>query len=148
FLVVGTATPKVMADELGIPLGSVSYHIRFLRDHGILRLVGRTPRRGASVHHYQLSDRRRVVEVLWGITAELLVTDFERDTGKSDMTVALDREAVAELERLNVDYLPRLGELGLQTRERRAAVPAPPPLIRVAVLFAAQADVVADAAET
>jgi predicted ArsR family transcriptional regulator len=119
FLVAGTATPADIADELALPLGTVSYHVRFLAKRRVIRLAGRTQRRGAVAHHYQLADRERVASLLWGIRAALLVTDFERESGRGDVTVMLDPEALAELRALTAGYLARVGELGLQTCERR-----------------------------
>jgi predicted ArsR family transcriptional regulator len=118
FLETGTATPSSIADALRLPLGTVSYHVRFLADRGIVRLAGRTQRRGATVHHYQLTDRDRVASIVWGTRAELLVTDFERQNGRGDVTVRLDEQALAELHEVTIAYLGRIGELGLQTRER------------------------------
>lgn len=118
FLAAGTATPSEIAEAHGWPLGTTSYHVRFLRKRGIVRLAGRTQRRGASVHHYQLANRARVVSVLWGVRAELLVTDIERDHGRGDATLTLDPAGLAELQALTAEFLSRLGELGLQTRER------------------------------
>lgn len=117
-LASGTATPSDIANALGLPVGTVSYHVRFLADHRVLRLTGRTQRRGATVHHYQLSDRGRAASMLWGLRAALLVTDFEREDGRGDVTVRLDAQALDELRALTDDYLSRIGELGLQTRER------------------------------
>jgi predicted ArsR family transcriptional regulator len=137
FLVTGTATPSDVAAALGFPIGTVSYHVRFLASRGIVRLAGRTQRRGAVAHHYQLTDRERVASILWGSRAELLVTDFERQNGRGDVTVRVDPQALAELRTLTAGYLARLGELGLQTRERRSAEDAQPPaLTQVAVLLA------------
>ena len=121
FLDTGTATPSDIAGALGLPLGTVSYHVRFLADRGIVRLAGRTQRRGAVAHHYQLTDRDRVASLVWGTRAELLVTDFERQNGRGDVTVRLDAQALAELRKLTAAYLARIGELGLQTRERNTA---------------------------
>ena len=118
FLSEGTATPSDIAIALRLPLSTVSYHVRFLADRGIVRLAGRTQRRGAVAHHYQLTDRDRVASLVWGTSAELLVTDFERQDGRGDVTVRLDAEALAELHELTASYLVRIGELGLQTRER------------------------------
>jgi predicted ArsR family transcriptional regulator len=142
FLTAGTTTPVEIAGRLALPLGTVSYHVRFLARRGIVRLAGRTQRRGASVHHYQLTDRERVASILWGTHATLLVTDFERQNGRGDATVQLDPEALAELRALTAAYLARIGELGLQTRERRgASTPSEQPegdhtLTKVAVLLA------------
>ncbi|HEU4723361.1 MAG TPA: helix-turn-helix domain-containing protein [Gemmatimonadaceae bacterium] len=141
-LTAGTATPSEIAAAHGLPLGTVSYHVRFLGNRGIVRLVGRTQRRGASVNHYRLSDRERSVSVLWGLRAALLVTDIERDHGRSDATVTLDAEALAQADMLTADYLARLSELGLQTRERGAGTEraAGRELTKVAVLFATNRD--------
>ncbi len=136
FIATGTATPIDFTEAFALPLGTVSYHVRFLAKHGILRLAGLTQRRGASVHHYQLADRERAASVLWGIRAKLLVTDFERQNGRGDATVTLDAEALTELQPLTDAYLARLGELGLQTRERHSTDDAQQPaLTHVAVLL-------------
>lgn len=138
FLASGTTTPREISDALRLPLSTVSYHIHALAKAGIVRLTGRTQRRGASVHHYQLADRERVASILWGARAALLVTDFERENGRGDVTVSLDPEALAELCALTAAYLARIGELGLQTRERRTA-DGDVALTRVAVLLATDA---------
>jgi DNA-binding transcriptional ArsR family regulator len=141
FLATGTATPSSIADALRLPLGTVSYHVRFLADRGIVRLAGRTQRRGAMVHHYQLTDRDRVASIVWGTRAELLVTDFERQNGRGDVTVRLDPEALAELRELMASCLARMGELGLQTRERRNGDElAGRSAVAVAVLLATDAE--------
>ncbi len=132
----GTATPSDVAAGLALPIGTTSYHVRFLAERRIIRLAGRTQRRGAIVHHYQLADRERVASMLWGIRAGLLVTGFEREAGRGDVTVRLDADALGELRRLTEAFLARIGELGLQTRERRRGEAEGGPLTRVAVLLA------------
>jgi DNA-binding transcriptional ArsR family regulator len=140
FLDTGTATPSDIARALRLPLTTVSYHVHFLADRGIIRLAGRTQRRGAVAHHYQLTDRDRVASLVWGTRAELLVTDFERQNGRGDMTVRLDDRALGELQRLTADYLARIGELGLQTRERRTgSTSESSPLSAVSILLATEA---------
>ena len=47
------ASPSELAEELGEPLGNVSYHVRMLVDLGTIELVSTTPRRGALEHHYR-----------------------------------------------------------------------------------------------
>jgi DNA-binding transcriptional ArsR family regulator len=47
------ASPSELAEELGEPLGNVSYHVRMLVDLECIELVGTTPRRGALEHHYK-----------------------------------------------------------------------------------------------
>jgi len=137
-LTAGTATPVDIARDIGRPLGPVGYHVRYLSRSGILRLAGHTRLRGASVRHYQLAERDRAASVLAALDASLLVTEFERQNGKGDVTVILDREALAESHELTSSYLARLGELGLQTRERysSSAQTQSPTLTRLAVLVA------------
>ena len=47
------ASPNMLARELDLPLGRVSYHIRLLSDLGAIELVRTEPRRGALEHFYQ-----------------------------------------------------------------------------------------------
>ena len=49
-------SPKQMADAFGdVSLQLVSYHVRILRDAGLLTLAGTEPRRGALEHFYRAS---------------------------------------------------------------------------------------------
>ncbi len=48
-----TLSPKELADELKEPLSDVSYHVRVLRDHGVIELVEETQIRGAVRHRYK-----------------------------------------------------------------------------------------------
>lgn len=49
-------SPKDMADKLGdVSLQLVSYHVRILRDAGLLQLTSTEPRRGALQHFYKAS---------------------------------------------------------------------------------------------
>lgn len=59
----GIDTPKDMAERTGHRLGVVSYHVRMLRDYGVLELARSEPRRGALMHFYRFSEQA--------------VTDFE-----------------------------------------------------------------------
>jgi DNA-binding transcriptional ArsR family regulator len=45
-------TPKQLAAVLGERIGNVSYHVRMLRDRGLIELVRTEPRRGALAHFY------------------------------------------------------------------------------------------------
>jgi DNA-binding transcriptional ArsR family regulator len=47
------ASPVELAAELGIPLGTVGYHVRRLELLGFIELAKRTQRRGAVEHHYR-----------------------------------------------------------------------------------------------
>ena len=59
------ASPSDLAEELGAPLGNVSYHVRTLADLGLLKLVRRRTRRGAVEHYYQARARATVSDEAW-----------------------------------------------------------------------------------
>ena len=61
-----TASPSDLAEELGAPLGNVSYHVRILAKLGLLKLVRKRQRRGAIEHMYQANGRVRVSDRAWG----------------------------------------------------------------------------------
>jgi len=55
------ASPVEISQELGVPLGTVGYHVRRLEALGFIELAKRTQRRGAVEHHYrarQVLDER------------------------------------------------------------------------------------------
>lgn len=58
-------TPTGFAEDLDVPLGVASHHVRRLRDLGLIRIVRRTQRRGAVQHHYRLVDREGAAHALW-----------------------------------------------------------------------------------
>src|SRR5215212_7116407 len=63
-----TASPSELADELEAPLGNVSYHVRQLAGLGLIKLVKRTPRRGAIEHHYKALARPQITDDAWAGT--------------------------------------------------------------------------------
>jgi DNA-binding transcriptional ArsR family regulator len=60
-----TASPSEIAEELGLPLTNVSYHVRVLAEYGLIRLISRTPRRGVIEHHYEAIDRVALAQDIW-----------------------------------------------------------------------------------
>jgi DNA-binding transcriptional ArsR family regulator len=60
-----TASPSEIADEIGAPLGNVSYHVRQLHGLGLIKLVKRTPRRGAIEHHYKALVQPPMTDEAW-----------------------------------------------------------------------------------
>ena len=51
------ASPNEMSEELGEPLGNVSYHVKALVELECIELVSTTPRRGAVEHFYRAIER-------------------------------------------------------------------------------------------
>jgi DNA-binding transcriptional ArsR family regulator len=66
------ASPSDLAEELGAPLGNVSYHVRTLADLGLLKLVRRRTRRGAVEHYYQARGRATVSDKAWSQVPEVV----------------------------------------------------------------------------
>jgi DNA-binding transcriptional ArsR family regulator len=61
----GEASPNQMANELGVPVGTISYHTRLLRNIGWIELVRTEPRRGAVEHFYRAAVRPVVEDEQW-----------------------------------------------------------------------------------
>ena len=59
------ASPSRLAQELGVPLGTVSYHVRILAELGLIELVDRKQRRGAIEHYYRARGPARISEDAW-----------------------------------------------------------------------------------
>ena len=55
------ASPSALAGRLGVPLGTMSYHVRCLAALGLLELVTSRPRRGALEHVYGLTSRGKLL---------------------------------------------------------------------------------------
>ena len=58
-------SPSELAEELGEPLGNVSYHMRFLADLKLVKLVRTEPRRGAVEHYYQALELPQISGEDW-----------------------------------------------------------------------------------
>jgi DNA-binding transcriptional ArsR family regulator len=50
-------SPRELADQLRAPVNDVSYHVRRLRDMGVIELAGTRPVRGATQHFYRAVRR-------------------------------------------------------------------------------------------
>jgi len=65
------ACPKELADELGVPLGRLSYHVRVLAEGGWLELVSTQPRRGAVAHFYKATLVDELVALARALGADI-----------------------------------------------------------------------------
>ncbi len=128
------ASPSDLAEELGAPLGNVSYHVRTLAELGLLKLVRRRTRRGAVEHYYQARGRATVSDEAWsqvpsvvrrsmvGVALEQAVSaaadgGFESDdTSVTRHSLTLDEEGVREA----CDALAKLHEQLAAIQERSA----------------------------
>ena len=134
-----TASPSDLAEELGAPLGNVSYHVRTLTELGLLKLVRRRTRRGAVEHYYRARERATVSDKAWsqvptvvrrsmvGVALEQAIDHavaaagsggFDADdTSLTRHSVSLDDEGVRELGQA----LARLHEELTEIEQRSAA---------------------------
>jgi DNA-binding transcriptional ArsR family regulator len=77
------ASPRELAAELGQPLGTVSYHVRYLVSLEMLELQRMVPRRGAVQHFYSLKDElRRLLPAAAAVLAEPPPQEPERSAGR------------------------------------------------------------------
>jgi DNA-binding transcriptional ArsR family regulator len=53
----GVSSPNQLSQELGEPLGNVSYHVKTLLEYDCVELVKTEPRRGAVEHFYRATER-------------------------------------------------------------------------------------------
>lgn len=137
------ASPSEIAEEISAPLGNVSYHVRMLAEFGLIRLVRRTPRRGAVEHHYEAVGRLRISDNAWA-QVPLLVKEaiigatlgqigdyvngaaaaggFNRpDAHASRMPLVLDEQGMAELSRETTKLFERAQEIQRESHDRLLA---------------------------
>lgn len=66
------ASPNELSQELDAPLGNVSYHTRELLRFGLVKLVKKTPRRGAIEHFYKATKQPQITEAGWAATPRIV----------------------------------------------------------------------------
>ena len=81
-----TASPTELADQLGLDVRYLSYHVKLLRDWGLIELVGEKPRRGATEHFYRATTRTLIDKHSW----EQLPRPLQEDNCGQVMQQALD----------------------------------------------------------
>lgn len=72
------ASPNEISQELGAPLGNVSYHTRELLRFGLVKLVKKTPRRGAIEHYYKAVKQPQITEAGWAATPRVVKDSMVR----------------------------------------------------------------------
>jgi DNA-binding transcriptional ArsR family regulator len=82
-----TASPREMADEMALPIGRVSHHVRWLASRRCIELVSTAQRRGAIEHFYRARKHRVLTDAQWrelsagrrASLADLMLRDLWRD---------------------------------------------------------------------
>jgi DNA-binding transcriptional ArsR family regulator len=138
----GEASPNEIASELGVPLGTLSYHTRLLRDAGWIELVREVPRRGAVEHFYRavvrpwiddaqweklpLGVRRRLAsmtvgQVLRAASGAAAAGGFDESAAHVDrLPLELDDEGWSELSEVLAGTLDAATQIQERSNERRA----------------------------
>jgi DNA-binding transcriptional ArsR family regulator len=136
-----TASPSELADELGVPLPNLSYHIRMLVQLDLLKLVRTRPRRGAIEHYYKANGPVSVSDQAWGevpsLVKEAMVSSSLRSIGKqvdaaaavggfddpssvvARQTLKLDAKAYKDLSRKLVELDTYAQKLQAESDKRR-----------------------------
>jgi DNA-binding transcriptional ArsR family regulator len=135
------ASPSELADELDEPLGNVSYHMRFLADLKMVKLVRTEPRRGAVEHYYEALEPPLISDDDWAqlpvalrrSLSDSTLADIARDlrgAGEaggfdrenihvSRVALRLDQQGWDELSGLLSHLLERAREVQEQSNKRR-----------------------------
>jgi DNA-binding transcriptional ArsR family regulator len=135
------ASPSELADELDEPLGNVSYHMRFLADLKMVKLVRTEPRRGAVEHYYEALEPPLISDDDWAqlpvalrrSLSDSTLSEIARDlkgAGEaggfdrenihvSRMALTLDQQAWDELSTLLSNLLERGRSLQDEANRRR-----------------------------
>ncbi len=152
------ASPSELAEEIGEPLGNVSYHVRMLVDLDCIELVSTTPRRGALEHHYRAtvpavfdndtwasmpvaSRRGMVADALNGFWADVTEAAQAGNFDEKDMHISrhlfdLDEQGHREVVETLLEVIERLQKIKTESGERLAtAGPDVPRIKSIASIF-------------
>lgn len=135
------SSPSELAEELDEPLGNVSYHMRFLADLNMVKLVRTEPRRGAVEHYYEALEPPLISDSDWAqlpvalrrslsdSTLSQIARDlkgaakaggFDRENiHVSRVALTLDEQGWDELSALLSDVVERARRLQEQSNRRR-----------------------------
>jgi DNA-binding transcriptional ArsR family regulator len=139
----GISSPNQLAQELGEPLGNVSYHVKTLLEYDCVELVKTEPRRGAVEHFYRATDRAFLSDSDWGkipasarkgISGSILESigqsatdamaegtiESRKDSHLSDTPLMLDEKGWKDLNKVISGAVKRAGEIQKEAAKRLA----------------------------
>lgn len=137
----GVSSPNQLSQELGEPLGNVSYHVKTLLEYDCVELVKTEPRRGAVEHFYRATERAFFSTSDWekipasarkGISGSILETIGQDATealaagsigARSDSHVSrtpliLDEQGWSDVTKLLTETLNRANEIQEEAASR------------------------------
>jgi DNA-binding transcriptional ArsR family regulator len=152
-----TASPKELAEALGVKLENLAYHVRTLRDFGLIELERSEQVRGAIAHHYKALARPRVTARAWEQLPEIskramigaaleqigalvsgaaLEGGFARpESHVSRRPLLLDETGFEEASRIVTEALDELSEVERRAKRRIERGATEIPTTAVALLF-------------
>ena len=153
----GISSPNQLAQELGEPLGNVSYHVKTLLEYDCVELVKTEPRRGAVEHFYRATERAFFSAKDWekipasarkginGVILEAIGQDAaaamvsntienRSDSHISRTPMVLDQAGWDELTKLLLDTLNRAIEIQEEAANRLAKEKTDPISSTLAIL--------------
>ncbi|HEU5064088.1 MAG TPA: winged helix-turn-helix domain-containing protein [Solirubrobacterales bacterium] len=137
----GISSPNQLAQELGEPLGNVSYHVKTLLEYNCVELVKTEPRRGAVEHFYRATDRAFLSDSDWakipasarkGISGSILESigqsatdamsagtiESRSDSHLSDTPLQLDPQGWKDLNKVLADTVKQADKIQKEARKR------------------------------
>ena len=137
----GISSPNQLAQELGEPLGNVSYHVKTLLEYDCVELVKTEPRRGAVEHFYRATDRAFLSDSDWakipasarkGISGSILESIGQsateamaegtiaarRDSHLSETPLQLDKQGWKDLNKVLAEAVDKAGEIQKEAGKR------------------------------
>ena len=134
------ASPSEIAQELEASLGVVSYHVRRLEALGLIKLVRKTPRRGAVEHYYRADATHHIPDEAWAqvptivrqamagatlseisarVNSAAAQGGFDRDTAHLSITkLTVDEQGWTALSRELAKLLERVDRIQADSHER------------------------------
>ncbi len=137
----GISSPNQLSQELGEPLGNVSYHVKTLLEYDCVELVKTEPRRGAVEHFYRATERAFLSDSDWakipasarkGISGSILESigqsatvamaggtiEARSDSHLSDTPLQLDKQGWKDLNKVLSEAVKKAGEIQKEASKR------------------------------
>ena len=115
-LVAGEASAKELAARLKMPLSNVSYHVKVLRELGLLVLVRETPRRGAVERHYR-ADKKSPAAA-WEGLARNSVKPSPAGANIDGRTITLDKKGRAAISAATKAFVKEIDKIETEASKR------------------------------
>jgi DNA-binding transcriptional ArsR family regulator len=121
------ASPKQIEQEIGVDVGTISYHVKVLKELELVELVDTAQRRGATEHFYRAIERpihpveewkklsRSERESTSVFTAQLLLNDTARSMNSGTFDNRFDRHLSRLLVQVDEAGWKELDEIFLRT---------------------------------